>query len=59
MNIAVHRNIAEEKRRDQEFWELQREIYETFGVDAPKAPQLEVSRHTVTLDCLFFAELVA
>ncbi|THH05543.1 hypothetical protein EW145_g4723 [Phellinidium pouzarii] len=48
VNIAVHRNLAEEKRRDHEFWELQKEIYSTFGVDMPEPPKLEVRNVTQT-----------
>ncbi|KLO05246.1 hypothetical protein SCHPADRAFT_862536 [Schizopora paradoxa] len=53
VNIAVHRNIAEEKRRDSDFWALQKEIYDTFGVESPKAPKLElrnVTQTSVTLE---------
>lgn len=42
VNIAVHQNIAEERKRDQEFWGLQRDILETFGRTSPEPPQLEV-----------------
>lgn len=42
VNIAVHQNIAEERKRDQEFWMLQRDILETFGSASPEPPQLEV-----------------
>ncbi|KAH8118867.1 hypothetical protein DFH11DRAFT_1540965 [Phellopilus nigrolimitatus] len=48
VNIAVHRNLAEEKRRDQEFWDLQKEIYDTFGIDTPQPPKLEVRNITQT-----------
>jgi len=53
VNIAVHRNVAEEKRRDSEFWSLQRDIYDTFGVNVPKPPKLElrnVTQTSVTLE---------
>lgn len=42
VNIAVHQNTAEERKRDQEFWGLQRDILETFGRASPEPPQLEV-----------------
>lgn len=43
MNIAVHQNHAEEKRRDREFWDLQEEIMNEFGKESPEPPQLQVS----------------
>jgi hypothetical protein len=49
VNISVHRNLAEEKRRDTEFWALQKEIYDTFGVDVPKPPELKVCVTSVNL----------
>ncbi|KAN0096986.1 hypothetical protein V8E55_001432 [Tylopilus felleus] len=48
VNIAVHQNIAEERRRDQEFWGLQRDILETFGRISPEPPKLEVRNVTQT-----------
>lgn len=42
VNIAVHQNVAEERKRDQEFWGLQWDILETFGRASPEPPQLEV-----------------
>ncbi|KAG8906142.1 Chitin synthase, class 5 [Tulasnella sp. 403] len=48
VNIAVHRNLAEEKRQRREFWDLQDKIYRTFGVEIPKAPQLQVRNITQT-----------
>lgn len=42
VNIAVHRNTVEEKRQRREFWELQDQILETFGVKTPQPPQLQV-----------------
>ena len=42
VNIAVHQNIGEEKRRDAEFWALQRNILEAYGITAPENPKLEV-----------------
>ncbi|KAI9569269.1 hypothetical protein HD554DRAFT_2092507 [Boletus coccyginus] len=48
VNIAVHQNTAEERKRDQEFWGLQRDILETFGRASPEPPQLEVRNVTQT-----------
>ncbi|KAG9317876.1 hypothetical protein JVU11DRAFT_2104 [Chiua virens] len=48
VNIAVHQNIAEEQKRDQEFWGIQRDILETFGRASPEPPQLEVRNVTQT-----------
>ena len=42
VNIAVHRNHAEEKRRDEEFWGLQKVILEEFGMHSPEPPDLQV-----------------
>ncbi|KAF8318097.1 hypothetical protein DL93DRAFT_2054764 [Clavulina sp. PMI_390] len=48
VNIAVHRNLSEEKRQRQAFWDLQNDIFSSFGVDMPKAPKLEVRNVTQT-----------
>lgn len=48
MNISVNRNVAEEKRQQKEFWDLQDAILETFGKVAPEPPVLEVSRMTAS-----------
>ncbi|KAG6330185.1 hypothetical protein ID866_8902 [Astraeus odoratus] len=48
VNIAVHQNTTEERNRDQEFWELQHDILETFGRVAPEPPRLEVRNVTQT-----------
>ncbi|KAG8890478.1 Chitin synthase, class 5 [Tulasnella sp. 332] len=48
VNIAVHRNTVEEKRQRREFWELQDQILETFGVKTPQPPQLQVRNVTQT-----------
>ncbi|KAK7029794.1 chitin biosynthesis protein CHS5 [Favolaschia claudopus] len=48
VNIAVHQNHAEEKRRDAEFWTLQDEILEEFGVRTPSAPELQLRHVTQT-----------
>lgn len=42
VNISVTQNVAEEHKRDREFWELQSEILEEFGRRTPKAPQISV-----------------
>jgi hypothetical protein len=42
VNIAVRQNIAEEKRRDAEFWALQDEILQTYGHGTPEHPKLQV-----------------
>lgn len=42
VNIAVHQNLGEEKRRDNDFWSLQNDILEAYGVTAPQNPKLEV-----------------
>ena len=51
MNIAVHQNHAEEKKRDDEFWSLQDEILETFGKHSPEPPKLNVCE--VSSACTF------
>jgi chitin biosynthesis protein CHS5 len=43
VNISVTQNIAEEYKRDREFWELQSDILEEFGQKMPNAPQIKVS----------------
>ncbi|KAG7097575.1 hypothetical protein E1B28_004912 [Marasmius oreades] len=53
VNIAVHQNHAEEKRRDAEFWALQKEIVDAFGVEIPTTPNLQlrnVTQTSVTLE---------
>ncbi|KAG6895998.1 hypothetical protein C0992_010973 [Termitomyces sp. T32_za158] len=53
VNIAVHRNVAEEKKRDNEFWALQDDILNEFGVHSPEAPSLQlrnVTQTSVTLE---------
>jgi hypothetical protein len=53
VNIAVHQNVGEEKRRDNEFWALQNDIVETYGVTSPENPKLElrnVTQTSVTLE---------
>ncbi|KIJ13313.1 hypothetical protein PAXINDRAFT_170593, partial [Paxillus involutus ATCC 200175] len=48
VNIAVHQNVAEERKRDQEFSVLQGDILETFGRVSPEPPHLEVRNVTQT-----------
>ncbi|KZV92767.1 hypothetical protein EXIGLDRAFT_749490 [Exidia glandulosa HHB12029] len=48
VNIAVHRNHAEEKRQRNDFWSLQDEILSTFGNELPEPPKLEVRNVTQT-----------
>ncbi|KAJ7044731.1 fibronectin type III/BRCA1 domain-containing protein [Mycena alexandri] len=48
VNIAVHQNHAEERRRDAEFWALQDEILQEFGVNSPEPPQLQLRNVTQT-----------
>ncbi|KAF7343242.1 Chitin biosynthesis protein CHS5 [Mycena venus] len=48
VNIAVHQNHAEEKRRDAEFWALQDEILQEFGVRSPEPPKLQLRNVTQT-----------
>jgi hypothetical protein len=53
VNIAVHQNVAEEKRRDSEFWSLQNDILESYGITSPENPKLElrnVTQTSVTLE---------
>lgn len=42
MNISVQQNHTEEKRRDNEFWNLQNDILAMYGTKAPENPQLKV-----------------
>ncbi|KAF9226926.1 hypothetical protein BS17DRAFT_814829 [Gyrodon lividus] len=49
VNIAVHQNIAEERRRDREFLGLQSNILETFGRVSPEPPQLENSQRLASI----------
>ncbi|KAH0588190.1 Chitin biosynthesis protein CHS5 [Termitomyces sp. J132] len=53
VNIAVHRNIAEEQKRDAEFWALQDDILNEFGIKSPEPPNLQlrnVTQTSVTLE---------
>ncbi|KAF8337209.1 fibronectin type III/BRCA1 domain-containing protein [Amanita rubescens] len=53
VNIAVHQNHAEEKKRDTEFWTLQDDILKEFGQETPVPPKLNlrhVTQTSVTLD---------
>ncbi|BGO89081.1 hypothetical protein NBRC10512v2_001028 [Rhodotorula toruloides] len=48
VNIACTRNVSAEKQHAREFWDLQREIAETFGKREPEAPKLRVRNTTQT-----------
>ncbi|TFK43985.1 hypothetical protein BDQ12DRAFT_623298 [Crucibulum laeve] len=48
VNIAVHQNHAEEKRRDTEFWDLQDDILKEFGIASPEPPNLQLRNTTQT-----------
>ncbi|KII94568.1 hypothetical protein PLICRDRAFT_47604 [Plicaturopsis crispa FD-325 SS-3] len=53
VNIAVHQNHAQEKKRDTEFWALQNDILDAFGRRVPENPKLElrnVTQTSVTLE---------
>ncbi|GJE87301.1 chitin synthase, class 5 [Phanerochaete sordida] len=53
VNISVIQNHAEEKRRDQEFWNLQKGILDTYGTHTPEPPKLNlrnVTQTSVTLE---------
>ncbi|KAF8338447.1 hypothetical protein F5887DRAFT_1137444 [Amanita rubescens] len=53
VNIAVHQNHAEEKKRDTEFWTLQDDILKEFGQETPVPPKLNlrhVTQTSVTLE---------
>ncbi|KAF9459143.1 hypothetical protein BDZ94DRAFT_1225120 [Collybia nuda] len=53
VNIAVHQNHGEEKKRDSEFWSLQNEILDEFGITSPEPPKLQlrnVTQTSVTLE---------
>ncbi|KAM6496362.1 fibronectin type III/BRCA1 domain containing protein [Amanita muscaria] len=53
VNIAVHQNHTEEKKRDAEFWELQDDIVREFGQATPEALKLQlrnVTQTSVTLE---------
>ncbi|ETW84193.1 hypothetical protein HETIRDRAFT_241181, partial [Heterobasidion irregulare TC 32-1] len=53
VNISVTQNVLEEQKRDDEFWQLQNDILETFGHNTPKAPEIKlrnVTQTSVTLE---------
>ncbi|RUS30751.1 hypothetical protein BC938DRAFT_479007 [Jimgerdemannia flammicorona] len=58
VNIAVNRNLAEEERQMQEFWDLQEAILETFGKESPAAPVLRVKNVTQTSLTLEWDQLI-
>lgn len=48
VNIAVNRNQEAEKEHAQAFWDLQKTILNTYGIDSPKSPRLRVRNTTQT-----------
>ncbi|KAI0630917.1 hypothetical protein C8Q77DRAFT_1130084 [Trametes polyzona] len=53
VNISVQRNVAEEKKRETEFWDLQNQILEEYGTRVPESPKLQlrnVTQTSVTLE---------
>ncbi|KAI0739261.1 hypothetical protein C8Q80DRAFT_1204980 [Daedaleopsis nitida] len=53
VNISVQRNVTEEKKRENDFWNLQSEILDAFGTQVPENPVLElrnVTQTSVTLE---------
>ncbi|GAA6030169.1 hypothetical protein JCM8097_009296 [Rhodosporidiobolus ruineniae] len=48
VNIACTRNVAAEKQHARDFWDLQNDIFETFGAQEPSPPVLRVRNTTQT-----------
>ncbi|KAF8967467.1 hypothetical protein BDZ97DRAFT_1803452 [Flammula alnicola] len=48
VNIAVHQNHTEERKRESEFWDLQEDILEEYGQKSPEPPKLAVRNITQT-----------
>lgn len=48
VNISVNRNQAAEKAHLSEFWALQDQILNEYGIDTPQAPQLKLRHVTQT-----------
>ncbi|KAH9886004.1 hypothetical protein C8Q73DRAFT_658924 [Cubamyces lactineus] len=48
VNISVQRNVAEEKKRETDFWDLQSQILEEYGTSAPEPPKLQLRNVTQT-----------
>ncbi|BGP13298.1 hypothetical protein JCM10213_004932 [Rhodosporidiobolus nylandii] len=48
VNISCSRNISAEKAHARDFWDLQRDIFETFGAHEPSPPVLRVRNTTQT-----------
>ena len=48
VNIAVSRNKNEEEKKMKEFWELQDNILDNFGVVEPLSPVVRVKNITQT-----------
>ncbi|THH32333.1 hypothetical protein EUX98_g1865 [Antrodiella citrinella] len=57
VNISVSQNISEEKKRDNEFWELQNDILEKYGTTLPEPPQLQLRNITQTSITLEWPQL--
>ncbi|KAF9516793.1 hypothetical protein BS47DRAFT_1390382 [Hydnum rufescens UP504] len=57
VNIAVHQNLAEEKRQKAEFWDLQDKIYNMYGRKLPEAPKLSIRNVTQTSVTLEWPQL--
>lgn len=56
VNIACARNVSAEKAAARDFWDLQRDIFESFGADEPTPPKLQVRNTTQTsVGFLFFS----
>ncbi|KAI0315156.1 fibronectin type III/BRCA1 domain-containing protein [Amylostereum chailletii] len=53
VNISVTQNFDEEKKRENDFWDLQGSILEAFGSKSPQAPEItlrNVTQTSVTLE---------
>ncbi|PPQ80759.1 hypothetical protein CVT24_011300 [Panaeolus cyanescens] len=57
VNIAVHQNHAEEKKRENEFWDLQERVLQEYGHDSPEPPILSVRNVTQTSVTLEWAPI--
>ncbi|OCH90013.1 hypothetical protein OBBRIDRAFT_819499 [Obba rivulosa] len=57
VNISVTQNIAEEKKRESDFWALQEDILNTYGTSSPEPPKLELRNVTQTSVTLEWAPL--
>ncbi|TIB79216.1 hypothetical protein E3Q23_00376 [Wallemia mellicola] len=57
VNIAVNRNQQAEKEHAQAFWDLQKTILDTYGIDSPKQPAIRVRNTTQTSVTIEWDEL--